>query len=134
VLSLRECCCLSTQDDIALATDAMNKLQGAVLPSSERGGIRIEYARTKMGDVVSRVVVFWYHSGQATRGFGGFEAAPLPLFQGLTDLRVTHEKYRPHGWIIIQIASILYVLWELKELLLKCTQMHIFSIVGYIIP
>ena len=42
------------QDDIALATDAMNKLQGAMLPSSERGGIRIEYARTKMGDVVSR--------------------------------------------------------------------------------
>ena len=44
-----------TQDDIALATEAMNKLQGAVLPSSERGGIRIEYARTKMGDVVSRI-------------------------------------------------------------------------------
>jgi len=42
------------QDDIALATEAMNKLQGAVLPSCERGGIRIEYARTKMGDVVSR--------------------------------------------------------------------------------
>ena len=41
------------QDDIVLATDAMNKLQGAVLPSSERGGIRIEYARTKMGHVVS---------------------------------------------------------------------------------
>ena len=33
----------------------MSKLQGAVLPSSERGGIRIEYARTKMGDVVSTV-------------------------------------------------------------------------------
>jgi len=44
------------QDDIALATEAMNKLQGVVLASSERGGIRIEYARTKMGDVVSRVV------------------------------------------------------------------------------
>jgi len=46
--------CWFTQDDIALATEAMNKLQGAVLPSSERGGIRIEYARTKMGDVVSQ--------------------------------------------------------------------------------
>jgi len=38
----------------------MNKLQGAVLPSSERGGIRIEYARTKMGDVVSRSLVGRY--------------------------------------------------------------------------
>ena len=46
-------CFFSTQDDIVLATDAMHKLQGVVLPSSERGGIRIEYARTKMGDVVS---------------------------------------------------------------------------------
>jgi len=43
------------QDDIALATDAMNKLQGVVLPSCERGGIRIEYARTKMGDTVSEL-------------------------------------------------------------------------------
>jgi len=48
----------SLQDDIVLATDAMNKLQGAVLPSSERGGIRIEYARTKMGDVVSGLRVY----------------------------------------------------------------------------
>ena len=47
------------QDDIALATDAMNKLQGAVLPSSERGGIRIEYARTKMGDVVNHIRIAW---------------------------------------------------------------------------
>jgi len=47
------------QDDIALATEAMNKLQGAVLPSCERGGIRIEYARTKMGDVVSRICKLW---------------------------------------------------------------------------
>jgi hypothetical protein len=45
---------LTLQEDIALATDAMNKLQGAVLPSSERGGIRIEYARSKMADSVSR--------------------------------------------------------------------------------
>jgi hypothetical protein len=30
----------------------MNKLQGVVLPSSERGGIRIEYARSKMADTV----------------------------------------------------------------------------------
>jgi len=43
------------QGDIALATDAMNKLQGAVLPSSERGGIRIEYARSKMADSVCRL-------------------------------------------------------------------------------
>ena len=43
---------LIMQGDIALATDAMNKLQGAVLPSSERGGIRIEYARSKMADSV----------------------------------------------------------------------------------
>jgi hypothetical protein len=34
--------------------DAMQKLQGCVLFSSERGGIRIEYARNKMGgEVVS---------------------------------------------------------------------------------
>ena len=56
MLALHEWCWLSMQDDIALATDAMNKLQGAVLASSERGGIRIEYARTKMGDVVSRIL------------------------------------------------------------------------------
>ena len=53
--------CWFTQDDIALATEAMNKLQGAVLPSSERGGIRIEYARTKMGDVVSQSQIRKYN-------------------------------------------------------------------------
>ncbi|XP_013420785.1 uncharacterized protein LOC106181061 isoform X2 [Lingula anatina] len=37
--------------DIATATRAMAALQGAVLFSSERGGIRIEYARNKMGEV-----------------------------------------------------------------------------------
>lgn len=35
--------------DIRFASDAMNRLQGFVLLSSERGGIRIEFARNKMG-------------------------------------------------------------------------------------
>lgn len=36
--------------DVRFATDAMNRLQGCILLSSERGGIRIEYARNKMGE------------------------------------------------------------------------------------
>ncbi|ELU06415.1 hypothetical protein CAPTEDRAFT_112394, partial [Capitella teleta] len=39
--------------DVRCAMEAMLKLQGCVLFSSERGGIRIEYARNKMGEVVS---------------------------------------------------------------------------------
>jgi len=36
--------------DVRFATEAMNRLQGCILLSSERGGIRIEYARNKMGE------------------------------------------------------------------------------------
>ncbi|KAG9132162.1 hypothetical protein Leryth_027043 [Lithospermum erythrorhizon] len=34
--------------EIDQATDAMNALQGSTLPSSDRGGMLIEYARSKM--------------------------------------------------------------------------------------
>lgn len=44
----------NTFQSIRYAADAMNKLQGAVLASSVRGGIRIEYAKTKMGDANNR--------------------------------------------------------------------------------
>jgi hypothetical protein len=33
----------------------MGRLQGFVLLSSDRGGIRIEYAKNKMGEVVSGI-------------------------------------------------------------------------------
>jgi hypothetical protein len=39
--------------DVKQATEALNRLQGFVLLSSDRGGIRIEYAKNKMGEVVS---------------------------------------------------------------------------------
>ncbi|KAK2184725.1 hypothetical protein NP493_255g02037 [Ridgeia piscesae] len=39
--------------DVRYATEAFNRLQGFVLLSSERGGIRIEFAKNKMGEVVS---------------------------------------------------------------------------------
>lgn len=35
-------------EEIEQATDAMNALQGSSLPSSDRGGMHIEYARSKM--------------------------------------------------------------------------------------
>ncbi|KAK7095917.1 hypothetical protein V1264_005271 [Littorina saxatilis] len=38
--------------DVRQATEAMGRLQGFVLLSSDRGGIRIEYAKNKMGEVV----------------------------------------------------------------------------------
>ena len=38
--------------DVRQATEAMSRLQGFVLLSSDRGGIRIEYAKNKMGEVV----------------------------------------------------------------------------------
>ncbi|XP_049525705.1 uncharacterized protein LOC119456329 isoform X4 [Dermacentor silvarum] len=37
--------------DVRLATHAMNALQGCVLFSSDRGGVRIEFAKNKMGEV-----------------------------------------------------------------------------------
>ncbi|KAL5020402.1 hypothetical protein ScPMuIL_003294 [Solemya velum] len=37
--------------DVRQACEAMNRLQGFVLLSSDRGGIRIEYAKNKMGEV-----------------------------------------------------------------------------------
>ncbi|XP_074661406.1 uncharacterized protein LOC141914044 [Tubulanus polymorphus] len=36
--------------DIAYASEAMKALNGVVLPTCERGGIRIEYAKNKMGE------------------------------------------------------------------------------------
>lgn len=42
--------------DIRLATHAMTALQGYVLFSSDRGGIRIEYAKNKMGEVSGHLV------------------------------------------------------------------------------
>ena len=43
------------QQDLKQATEALNRLQGFVLLSSDRGGIRIEYAKNKMGEVVSLI-------------------------------------------------------------------------------
>lgn len=37
--------------DVRQAAQALNSLQGFVLLSSDRGGIRIEYAKNKMGEV-----------------------------------------------------------------------------------
>uniref|UniRef100_T1JF71 RRM domain-containing protein n=1 Tax=Strigamia maritima TaxID=126957 RepID=T1JF71_STRMM len=37
--------------DVRFATQAMTNLQGFILLSSDRGGIRIEYAKNKMGEV-----------------------------------------------------------------------------------
>lgn len=39
------------KQDVRLASHAMNTVQGYVLFSSDRGGMRIEYAKNKMGDV-----------------------------------------------------------------------------------
>lgn len=41
--------------DVRQAAEAMGRLQGFVLLSSDRGGIRIEYAKNKMGEVVSGI-------------------------------------------------------------------------------
>ncbi|KAJ8311549.1 hypothetical protein KUTeg_010904 [Tegillarca granosa] len=43
--------------DVRQAMEAMNRLQGFVLLSSDRGGIRIEFAKNKMGEVVDGVVI-----------------------------------------------------------------------------
>lgn len=37
--------------DVRVASAALTALQGCALASSDRGGIRIEYAKTKMGEV-----------------------------------------------------------------------------------
>lgn len=37
--------------DVRFASAALTSLQGFVLVSSDRGGIRIEYAKSKMGEV-----------------------------------------------------------------------------------
>ena len=39
--------------DLAYAEEALNRLQGYPLVSSKRGGIRIEYARNNMTEIVS---------------------------------------------------------------------------------
>ncbi|XP_076438970.1 uncharacterized protein LOC143277898 [Babylonia areolata] len=41
--------------DVRQATEAMSRLQGFVLLSSDRGGIRIEYAKNKMGEVGAKL-------------------------------------------------------------------------------
>ncbi|RWS31799.1 protein couch potato-like protein [Leptotrombidium deliense] len=43
--------------DVRFATHAMSALQGYVLFSSDRGGMRIEYAKNKMGEVSSQAIV-----------------------------------------------------------------------------
>ena len=44
--------------DVRTATDAMTRLQGFILLSSERGGIRIEYAsKAKLGEPVSHTEI-----------------------------------------------------------------------------
>uniref|UniRef100_A0A0L8G748 RRM domain-containing protein n=1 Tax=Octopus bimaculoides TaxID=37653 RepID=A0A0L8G748_OCTBM len=43
---------LKKENDVRQATEAMNRLHGFVLLSSDRGGIRIEYAKNKMGEVL----------------------------------------------------------------------------------
>lgn len=40
--------------DVRQATLVMNALQGCRISSSHRGGIRIEYARNRMGDVTGQ--------------------------------------------------------------------------------
>lgn len=41
--------------DVRCASDALTRLQGAILMSSERGGIRIEFAKNKMGDAARKL-------------------------------------------------------------------------------
>ncbi|VDO99900.1 unnamed protein product [Soboliphyme baturini] len=50
---------LSMSKDLCQATQAMTTLQGFVLLSSDRGGIRIEYAKHKMGEVRLYMRVFF---------------------------------------------------------------------------
>lgn len=40
----------------------MNALQGYVLFSSDRGGMRIEYAKNKMGEVSTQIISVGGHS------------------------------------------------------------------------
>lgn len=54
-----------------MATEAMRSLQGAILPSSERGGMRIEYARSKMGEGVSTTL--FSHTLRIAVTSGGIE-------------------------------------------------------------
>ncbi|XP_054927338.1 uncharacterized protein cpo isoform X12 [Dermacentor andersoni] len=49
--------------DVRLATHAMNALQGCVLFSSDRGGVRIEFAKNKMGEVSCSIGVSRPHDG-----------------------------------------------------------------------
>ncbi|XP_053387224.1 uncharacterized protein LOC123541935 [Mercenaria mercenaria] len=45
--------CFVEYQEVKHASEAMSRLQGFVLLSSDRGGIRIEYAKHKMGEVVT---------------------------------------------------------------------------------
>lgn len=37
--------------NIACAASALGQLQGVILPSSDRGGLRVEFAKANMGEV-----------------------------------------------------------------------------------
>ncbi|XP_052785667.1 protein couch potato-like isoform X9 [Mya arenaria] len=45
--------CFVEYQEVKEANEAMSRLQGFVLLSSDRGGIRIEYAKHKMGEIIS---------------------------------------------------------------------------------
>jgi len=42
--------CFAEFQNVQCSTHAMNSLQGVTLQSSDKGGIRIEYARNRMGE------------------------------------------------------------------------------------
>ncbi|XP_077996655.1 RNA-binding protein, mRNA-processing factor 2a-like isoform X2 [Glandiceps talaboti] len=47
-------CCFVEFQTIAFASQALNQLQGYVMLSSDRGGLRIEFAKNKMGEPQAR--------------------------------------------------------------------------------
>ncbi|XP_070546412.1 RNA-binding protein, mRNA-processing factor 2a-like isoform X2 [Ptychodera flava] len=49
-------CCFVEFQSIVFANQALSQLQGYVMLSSDRGGLRIEFARNKMGDTQSRLL------------------------------------------------------------------------------
>ncbi|XP_048748687.1 U1 small nuclear ribonucleoprotein A-like isoform X12 [Ostrea edulis] len=55
--------------DVRQASEAMGRLQGFVLLSSDRGGIRIEYAKNKMGEVGKKEETLSQSPGAATTIF-----------------------------------------------------------------
>lgn len=61
-------CCIFVSQDVRLATHAMNSLQNYMLFSSDRGGMRIEYAKHKMGEMPQSHVTNSGSSGTLTNG------------------------------------------------------------------